>query len=92
MEQASKRDEGSCVLDRRGGMKRKGKKACRQGGEGRDDGCWRRLYSFTRSFIVRTPPRGPTKRPLAHSELTTRSLCMYMFSFFFFFLDRKSVV
>lgn len=38
MEQASKRDEGSCVLDRRGGMKRKGKKACRQGGEGRRRG------------------------------------------------------
>jgi len=41
----------------------------REGVSGR--GSWHRLYSFTRSFIVRTPPRGSTK-PLAHSEPVTR--------------------
>lgn len=65
-------------------MNRRRKKGTRRRAAGRDggrEGSWHRLYSFTRSFIVRTAPRGSTK-PLAHSELVTRPCgvctCVYV--------------
>lgn len=65
---------GARSRETRLGMKRieegrKGRACGMRGGE--EGSSWHRLYSFTRSFIVRTPPRGSTK-PLAHSELVTR--------------------
>lgn len=73
-------DEGSCR-----GMKRKGKKAC---GEG--DGRWRRLYSFTRSFIVRTHRLGGLQSLwLIQNSRHDRRVYVYVFFFFFrpFFLS-----
>lgn len=67
-------DEGSCR-----GMKRKGKKAC---GEG--DGRWRRLYSFTRSFIVRTHRLGGLQSLwLIQNSRHDRRVYVYVFFFFF---------
>jgi len=88
-------------VETRLGMKRiegrKGRaRGRREGVSGR--GSWHRLYSFTRSFIVRTPPRGSTK-PLAHSEPVTRPcgtrtrVCVHvrthvrMYTFLFFVLS-----
>lgn len=66
-------DEGSCR-----GMKRKGKKAC---GEG--DGRWRRLYSFTRSFIVRTHRLGGLQSLwLIQNSRHDRRVYVYVFFFF----------
>lgn len=48
------------------------------GEEGGDDG-WRRLYSFTRSFIVRTPPRGLQSLSLIQNSRHDRGVCVFFF-------------